>query len=238
MRVFLITGFALDKRAFALMDLPADVYRALDLVPVLPGETLRAYARRMAAEIGLAPGDVIGGVSLGGMLALEMAKAVDVSGVLLIASATHPRHIRKRFKMWSPLAGWVPEFLIRRIFTLIPRILAMQNMLSPEGQALLADIMGRFPPALLKTFPRMILGWPGCEPPANFRHIHSDGDWLIRPAGDPATLTLLSGKNHLITVSHPAEVRELVLQAVADFQIAAKSRLGTASRNPSSPAKR
>jgi pimeloyl-ACP methyl ester carboxylesterase len=186
MRVFLITGFALDKRAFAMMDLPAETYHTLDLIPVLPGETLRVYALRMASEIGLAPGDVIGGVSLGGMLALEMATAVPVSGVVLIASATHPRYIRKRFKMWAPLARWVPESVISRIFTLIPRILALQNMLSPEGQALLADIMGHFPPKLLKTFPMMILKWPGREPPAHFRHIHSDGDWLIRPAGDPA----------------------------------------------------
>ena len=56
-------------------------------------------------------------------------------------------------------------------------------MLTPPAQALLADIMGRFPPALLQAFPMMILRWPGCEPPERFRQIHSDGDWLIRPDG-------------------------------------------------------
>jgi hypothetical protein len=238
MRVFLITGFALDKRAFSLMKLPEDVYHTLDFIPILKGETLREYAKRMAGEIGLAAGDVIGGVSLGGMLALEMAKTVDVLGVVIIASTTHPRHIRKRFTMWAPLARWVPEALIRRIFTAIPRILALQNMLSPEGQALLGDIMASHPPALLKTFPKMIVGWPGCEPPARFRQIHSDGDWLIRPNGDPATLAILPGKNHLITVSHPEKVRELVLEAVAGFQTEAKSSAGAASRNPSSRASR
>ena len=232
----MITGFALDRRAFSLMGLPDDVYQTLDLIPVRKGESLREYALRMAGEIGLEPGDVIGGVSLGGMLALEMAKAVDVLGVVVIASATHPRFIRKRFKMWAPIAAWVPEAVIRRIFTLIPRILALQNMLSPEGQALLADIMGKFPPSLLKAFPMMIMRWPGCVPPARFRHIHSDGDWLIRPNGDPATLTILPGRNHLITVSHPQAVRDLVMQAVAGFQTATKSSVGTASRNPSSPA--
>src|SRR4051812_14290579 len=113
MRVFLITGFALDKRAFALMDLPPESYHVLDLIPIRHGETLREYARRFASEIGLSPGDVIGGVSLGGMLALEMAKVVDVAGVILIASATHPRYIRERFMIWCPLAKWVPEFLIQ-----------------------------------------------------------------------------------------------------------------------------
>ena len=238
MRVFLITGFALDRRAFQMMDLPAETYRTVDLIPIRKGESLREYARRMAADIGLAPGDVIGGVSLGGMLALEMAKVVPVSGAVIIASATHPRSIRKRFRMWGPLARWVPRFVIRRIFTLIPRILALQNMLAPDGQALLADIMGKFPPEQLQTFPMMILRWPGCEPPAYFRHIHSDGDWLIRPAGDPATLTLLPGRNHLLTVSHAKEVRELVMQAVAGFQTAMKSNSGAESKNPSSTAKR
>jgi acetyl esterase/lipase len=217
MRVYLITGFALDKRAFDLMDLPADTYRTLDLIPVRKGESLREYALRMAREIGLAPGDIIGGVSLGGMLALEMAKAIQVRGVLLIASATHPRQIRKRFKMWGPLASRTPQWAIRRIFTLIPIILAWQRMLSPPAQALLAEIMGRFPPALLQAFPMMILRWPGCEPPERFRHIHSDGDWLIRPAGNPATLTLVPGKNHLITVSHPQAVRAWLLRSVAEL---------------------
>lgn len=219
MRIFLITGFALDKRAFDLMRLPGEKYVTVDLIPVVKGESLREYALRMAGIIGLRSGDIIGGVSLGGMLALEIAKAVEVRGVILIASATHPRFIRRYFAVWAPLAAWVPEILISRIFSLIPAILAMQRMLSPEGQALLADIMGRFPPSLLKAFPMMIMRWPGCRPPAAFRQIHSTGDWLIRPNGDPATLSLLPGKNHLITVSHPEQVRRLIEEAVDFFSI-------------------
>jgi hypothetical protein len=114
----------------------------------------------------------------------------------------------------------------------------MQNMLSPEGQALLGDIMGRFPPKLLKTFPGMIMSWPGCTPPANFCHIHSDRDWLIKPSGDPASLIILPGRNHLLTVSHAKAVRELVLQAVERFQNSAKANSGSDSRNPSSQANR
>jgi hypothetical protein len=238
MRVFLITGFALDKRAFAFMNLPPETYRTLDLIPILAGESLRAYAGRMAAEIGLAPGDIIGGVSLGGMVALEMSRVVTVAGLILIASTTHPRHIRRRFRIWGPIAKWVPRSVIRRIFTLIPRILALQNMLSPPGQALLADIMGKFPPELLQTFPMMILRWPGCEPTVPYRHIHSQGDWLIRPAGDPAYLTLLPGRNHLITVSHPRAVRELVMDAAERFHAEAKSNSGASAKKPSSTANR
>jgi len=216
MRVLLITGFALDRRAFSPLALPPE-FETFDLIPARAGESLREYALRMAGEIGLKPGDIIGGVSLGGMLALEMARAVDVRGALLIASATHPRHIRKRFRMWTWLAPCAPDFLISRVFRLVPAVLAWQRMLEPADQALLADIMGRFPPALLRAFPPMIRRWPGCRPPARFRHLHSTGDWLIRPAGDPQTLTLVKGRNHLLTVSHPREVREWLIRSVREF---------------------
>lgn len=216
MRVLLITGFALDRRAFTRLDLPPE-FETFDLIPVRPRERLRDYAMRMAGEIGLKPGDIIGGVSLGGMLALEMARAVEVRGALIIASATHPRHIRKRFRWLCPLAPFFPDFIIRRVFRLVPTVLARQRMLDPPDQALLADIMGHFPPALLRALPPMIAGWEGCRPPARFRHLHSTGDWLIRPAGDPQTLTLLKGRNHLLTVSHPREVREWLIRSVREF---------------------
>lgn len=223
MRVFLITGFALDKRAFAPLNLPSDPYRLVDLIPVQKGESLRDYAVRMSKEIGLKAGDIIGGVSLGGMLALEMSKVVKVRGVILIASCTHPRHIRRRFLALAPIAPYVPDFLIRQIFTTIPLVLKWQKMLSPAGQALLADIMGRFPPSLLKAFPMMMKEWPGRNPPDNFRHIHADGDWLIRPSGLKENMTIIKAKNHLITVSHPKEVRAFIVAAVQGF-LEAKSQ--------------
>ncbi len=236
MRVFLITGFALDKRAFAPLNLPSDPYRLVDLIPVQKDETLRDYAGRMAKEIGLKPGDIVGGVSLGGMLALEMAKVVKVRGVILIASCTHPRHIRQRFLALAPIAAYIPDFLISRIFTMVPLVLKWQKMLSPADQALLADIMGRFPPSLLKAFPRMISEWPGRNPPDNYRQIHSEGDWMIQPSGLKERLTLLKGKNHLITVSHPKEVRAFIVAAVQEFLEAKSQRNGwpTESENGTS----
>lgn len=215
MRIFLITGFGLDGRAFAPLDLPGD-FHAVDLIAVRRGETLAAYALRLAAQMGLEAGDVVGGVSLGGMLALEMAKAKGCRGVILIASCIHPRHIRRRFLWLSYVAPWVPESLIHRAFQLIPLALRWQNLLTPDGQKLLNDIMGAFPPRLLKTLPPLIRRWPGCLPTTPVRRIHSTGDWMIRPAGEPPPV-LLQGKNHLITVSHPAEVRRFLLDAARDL---------------------
>lgn len=217
MRMHLITGFGLDKRAFSPLRLPEDRFRLYDLIPPRRRETLRGYALRMAEGMDLDPGDVVGGISLGGMLALEIARAVPCRAVVLIASADHPRHIRRRFLVWSRLAPHAPDFLIKRVFALIPLALKLQGMLSPSGQALLNDIMQRFPPSYLRGIPPKIREWEGCPPAVPLRQIHSEGDWLIRLNGGGPHLTVVKGRNHLITVSHPEEVRKFLMDVYGEF---------------------
>lgn len=225
MRIHLITGFGLDKRAFAPLDLPPERFVLYDLIPPLPRETLKEHALRMAEGMALAsgfgPGDVIGGISFGGMLALEMAKSLKPKGLVLIASSTHPRHIRKRFLIWSHVAPYAPDFLIKRVFALIPWVLKRQNMLTPEGQSLLNDIMTAFPADFLRGFPPKIRKWEGCPPAVKLRQIHSEGDWLIRLNGKPEDLTVVKGRNHLITVSHPEAVRKFLMDAYEEFSTGA-----------------
>lgn len=219
MRFFLITGFGLDKRAFGPMDLPPDRFVLFDLIPVRHREGLKDYALRMAETLGAGPGDVVGGISFGGMLGLEIAKALKPRGVVIIASATHPRYIRSRFLIWSHLAPHAPDFLVRKVFALVPWVLKRQNMLTPEGQTLLTDIMTRFPAALLRALPPKIRTWEGCKPEGiPFRQIHSTGDWLIRPPAPSPDVTLLEGRNHLITVSHPQEVRKFLMDTFDEFE--------------------
>ena len=217
MRFFLITGFGLDKRAFSLLNLPEDRFKVFDLIPPLKGETLQTYALRMGREIGVGPDDVVGGVSFGGMMGLEIAKALKTRAVVIIASSTHPRHIRKRFLLFSHVAPHAPDFFVHRIFRLIPWVLKRSKMLTPEGQALLNAIMTAFPPAWLRSMPPMIRKWEGCPPAVPFRQMHSEGDWLIRLNGDPKTLTVVKGRNHLITVSHPEAVRKFLTDAWEEF---------------------
>jgi hypothetical protein len=178
-----------------------------------------------AAVIGAGPGDVVGGISFGGIISLEIAKVLKPRGVILIASATHPRFIRKRFLIWSHISPYAPDFLVRRVFALVPWVLKRQNMLTPEGQALLNEIMTAFPPALLRNLPPKIRKWQGCLPAAPLRQIHSEGDWLIRLNGAPPSLTVLQGRNHLLTVSHPEQVRKFLMDCYDEFAAQEQSEM-------------
>jgi len=206
-----MTGFALDVRAFALLDLPPQRVRVLDLIDAEPGDTLASYAARLVGATDYTPQDWIGGVSLGGMLALEAARQYGTQGLALIASTTHPRYIRGIWHALASVAPEAPEIFLRKLFVSVPRTLHRIGMLQNEGRDLLVGIMEKFPIPLLRQLPPMIMAWPGCRPVAPLHRLHSRGDWMIRYDGEGQCHDLLPGRHHLLTVSHPGRTREFIL---------------------------
>jgi hypothetical protein len=208
----LIPGYALDRRVLECLRLPEPQFRCADLIPPERQETLEGYARRLAGAIGFQSGDAVGGVSLGGMLALEIARQCGASKIFLVASCTHPRFIRLPFRVLGRLARWVPEPALHHLFAGFPWAMRRMGMHTDAGEALLRDVMGRFPPALLRRLPSMMLDWKGCEPAAPCAALHCEGDWLIRPPRHLPELTLLPGRNHLLSISHHDATRAFFLE--------------------------
>ena len=209
----LITGFGLDRRALECLELPKERFHCIDLMDVEKNETLPHYALRLAETIRFQSGDTVGGLSLGGMLALEITKQCGASSVLLMASCTHPQFIRPIFRAAGRVARWTPEAALHLLFSNIPVVLRLLGMHTAQSSSYVRDIMSAFPPRLIQQLPRMILDWEGCEPTVPCRALHSEHDWLIRPPLHLSNLTLIPGKTHLITVSRPNVTRDFLLEA-------------------------
>ncbi len=207
----LITGFGLDRRAFDGLNLPPDRFRCADLIPVEAGESLPHYSLRLAEKIGFQSGDVVGGLSMGGMLALEIAKQCSASEVLLMASCTNPDFIRPFFHRAGKIARWTPKAVLHLILENVPFYLRLRGLHNPQNSAFIRGIVAAFPTALLQQLPRMILDWEGCEPTVPCRALHSEEDWLIRPPLHLPNLTLLPGKNHIITVTQAEASRKFLI---------------------------
>ena len=208
----LITGFGLDRRALECLELPVGRFRCADLIEMEKHEALPHYALRLAETIRFRPGDTVGGLSLGGMLALEIARQCEASSVLLMASCTHPQFIRPVFRAAGRVARWTPEIALHLLFRNIPAFLHLIGMHTAQGSRFVRDIMNAFPARLIQQLPRMILDWEGCEPTVPCRALHSEHDWLIRPPLHLPNLMLIPGKNHLITVSRPNITRDFLLE--------------------------
>jgi pimeloyl-ACP methyl ester carboxylesterase len=209
-RLRLITGFALDARAITVMGFSRDEVEAWDLLPPMESESLRDYALRMSEAMGHGPEDAIGGISMGGMLAMEIARLKGARKLILLSTATHPKGIRLPFRALIPLLPLIPDILIQSTFRLLPTALRRLGLIDSQGQKLLYDILSQQSITSLRRFPAMILNWEGCKPTRPYAWLQSRKDWLFKAPMHVSGVEYWPGRHHLLTVPYPGEAREWV----------------------------
>src|ERR1043165_10147598 len=93
--LLLLPGMGADERLLAPQRAEFPDLVVPRWIPALRGESLADYARRLASSLGPAQDRWIGGVSLGGMVALEMAPILRPRGVVL-RSEEHTSELQSR----------------------------------------------------------------------------------------------------------------------------------------------
>ena len=102
MTVYFIAGLGANKRAFDYLDLSWCTPVFIDWITPLPRETLVEYALRLRQVITEA-NPVIVGVSFGGMLVTEMAKADgSITAIIISSNKTH-KEFPAYLRMWRHL---------------------------------------------------------------------------------------------------------------------------------------
>src|SRR5687768_11148554 len=109
--LILLSGMGADERLFepqreAFPNLQVPVW-----IDPLPGESLRAYAVRMAHKVDPGCPCIVGGASFGGMVALEMAPLLQARACLLIGSVRSSEELSWRWRALRPVAILGPTFL-------------------------------------------------------------------------------------------------------------------------------
>src|SRR5688500_20374409 len=107
-RLVMLPGLGADARLF---EPQRREFPGLEVPPWLPpvrGESLADYGRRMAAQV---KGDgplCLGGVSFGGMVAVEMARHLPAERVVLVSSCTTGDAVRRSVARFAPLHVVMP----------------------------------------------------------------------------------------------------------------------------------
>jgi pimeloyl-ACP methyl ester carboxylesterase len=197
--ILLLPGMGADRRLHGKLR-PRHAIRPIDWPPFRPGGSLADYARSLIEREGIAAGDVIGGTSMGGMLALEIANQVRLRRVLLIASAASWRQVSPRLRRLSRLSPIAPFDLL----ALTPPL-----PMFPGGQRLIAEMARHAAPAFLRWACGALARWDGYHgDPALIRRIHGTRDRVIPPWGRPDVV--VPGGGHLIALTHPAVVADFI----------------------------
>ena len=191
--------FAPQRKAFPALEVPAWLDPAA-------GETLPAFAARMAGQVEGGPDLVLGGVSFGGMVALEMARLLKPRAVVLIASCRSGAVIRSHMRALAHVGCRLPTRLMRPSPAAWPLIAWGFGVKTAEARGLIRHFLETRSPAFVQWGLRGLLGWrPDQGPPCPVFHIHGGADRLI-PAARVSPNRVVPGAGHLMNVTHADEV--------------------------------
>lgn len=208
-KLYLIHGQGSDTREFCRMHFDTNVDTVLIMLP-LPEkrEDLHRYAARVSATIDTSSPFILAGVSLGGMVASEMADMLHPEKVILISSAKCRGELpaRYRFMKFIPLYALFPACLIKA------GSFIAQPLVEPDrknDKELFVSMLRAKNPKFLKRTIRMIVRWDKKTYSPKIVHIHGTHDHTLPLRKVKAHHTVEHG-SHMMAVTRAGELSEII----------------------------
>ena len=209
--VYFIPGLGADKRVFAFLDLSFCNPVFVEWIHPLKNESLASYALRLRKSI-LDSAPIIVGISFGGMLATEMAKAdPNVKAIIIASNKTYrefPKYLRAT--KYFPVYKWLPAPIIKRSAWMIKWVMGRNGK---EQKRVILDIIRDTDIPFAKWCMNAILHWDNKEIPPNLIHIHGTADRLLPYRLVKADYSI-SGGNHVVPMDKHAETSALLKKLI------------------------
>ena len=149
---------------------------------------------------------IIGGSSLGGMVAIQVAKMVNIKRVLLVSSTINSSNINPALRKISGLAELTPIELI-------------QVLAGKLNLHLKKDVLTMFENSdtdFIRSMCVAVFEWPGIEDyKCEVRHIHGKLDMVIFPPKKDVKIIPWGG--HLISMTHGDLVSRFIKNKLNSF---------------------
>lgn len=207
-RVYMIPGQGADERLFKDIRLEnCEMIILRFLVPV-KNELLPEYARRMAGQIDTMKPFSIIGVSMGGMIAVEMSKFLHPQKVVIISSAKGRDELPLRYRFMShvPIYRLFPGRFLKRMANIVRPIVEPESKQNtPVFKAMINDK----DPEFMQRSIHMIVNWKNTDKPSNLIHIHGTKDRTL-PLRNIKDAVEVKGGGHMVTLVRANEISTLL----------------------------
>jgi pimeloyl-ACP methyl ester carboxylesterase len=208
--LYLIPGQGSDYRIFKYFDF--DEIDTAHIHYIIPheNESMKQYAHRLSKQIDTNREYSILGVSLGGMLAVEMSEFLNPDKVILISSAKNRNELPGRYKFMKT----VP---LNRAFTggfLQAVAPAAQLIVEPDSKnerELCVSMLKNKNELFMKRSVHMIIHWDRFQNNSGIIHIHGDNDHTIPIRNIHKPNYIIQDGSHMMALTRGEEIKKIVL---------------------------
>ncbi|MDH3348668.1 MAG: alpha/beta hydrolase [Desulfobulbaceae bacterium] len=200
MNIIILPGMGADSRMYN-----DNAYKSISGIefvnwPLYKGEqSISEMAARIIKEKNIDERHIVGGSSLGGVVAAEIANQIKIQKLILIGSTLTPQAINPILKKFHHMAEIAPVDLIQ--------LLAGKATLSYEN--ILFGMFSQSDSSFIKAMSKAIFKWGGnTKPNCEVCHIHGEIDKVIYPPKDGAEIIWRGG--HLIAITHSSVVAKFI----------------------------
>jgi pimeloyl-ACP methyl ester carboxylesterase len=209
-KIYLIAGLGADSRLFKNIKLPAG-YEIILVdwhIPVY-NDTLTSYAQGVVEQYYIQDNSTVIGVSLGGMISVEIAKQVTLDKVILISSIKADKEAPWYFKLFRnlPVYKVIPGNLMTHVGFLIKPIF---GKMAPDDLALFKSMLHNSSPVFLKWAMRAVLYWKNAVEISNLYHIIGDKDLVFPHTNIKNPTAVIKGGTHIMVFDKANEINTLL----------------------------
>ena len=215
MKVYFISGIGADYRLFTHLRLPEGYESSyIHWIDPLAEEKLKDYAVRLIEQIDTREPFILVGLSLGGIMAVEIAKKSPPVGTILISSIPVSAHLPPYFKLAHrlQLSKLIPASLLK-MATTVKHSLTMK---SPANRKLMREIIESGDDRFIKWAVDAVLEWENTTIPHPFYHIHGTRDEVF-----PINLTrpthIIQKGGHMFLMTRPEEVNTILKEIITSL---------------------
>jgi len=207
--IYQIPGLGADYRVFKNLDYQGIPSTTIEWITPLEKEPLPEYARRLIAQI-THPNPIIIGMSLGGIISVEISRLIPASKIIIVSSVRSSKEMPSYYKMLSffKLHKIITKKLMMNSFGLFYKLFGVEG---PSEKNLLKKIISDTDEHFLLWSIDALVKWRGEESPQTIYHIHGDSD-LIIPIGSLNPDAVIKKGGHFMILNRASEVSALIKQ--------------------------
>ena len=172
--LYIFSGLGADERVFKNLDFSEFNTTHIPWIDPLKNETIQEYAKRLREKI-TTEKPILMGLSFGGMIAIEIAKQMEVEKIILISSVKSKRELpcyyafTAKFKLYNKIPAKIlksPNFITHWFF----------GAKSKPDKQLLNQILKETDPIFLRWALNEVANWNNEQILDNIIHIHGTND--------------------------------------------------------------